>query len=152
MSVPFFTRRVGHQVGLAPLIVRRRHDIAQRIGHRGPVAVGVVAVRRRQVGRRAGIVIDFRQLLVRIINIDRLLHRTARRILLVGDQVPVDIVRFLLHFSIRADSMSRRDTAHGSPNRLECHSGFVRALGISKRGLDLLRLLPSLDLPALGAM
>ena len=54
--------------------------------------------------------------------------------------------------SVRADSMSRRDTGHGSPNRPGCLSACVRARVISKRGLDLLRLPSTLHLPALGAM
>ena len=53
---------------------------------------------------------------------------------------------------VRADSISTMDITLPSPNRLERHSGFVRARVISKPDLDLLRLVPSLHLPALGAM
>ena len=54
--------------------------------------------------------------------------------------------------SIRADSISRRRTDHASSNLLERHSGFVRSLVISKRGLDLLRLTRTTSLHAPGAM
>ena len=53
---------------------------------------------------------------------------------------------------VRADSITTMDITLPSPNRLERHSGFVRARVISKPDLDLLRLVPSLHLPALGAM
>lgn len=53
---------------------------------------------------------------------------------------------------VRADSITTMDITLPSPNRLERHSGFVRALGDSKPGLDLLRLPSSLHLPTLGAM
>ena len=45
---------------------------------------------------------------------------------------------------VRADSSLRSVGRGKCSNRLECHSSFVRALGISKRGLDLLRLSSSL--------
>ena len=53
---------------------------------------------------------------------------------------------------VRADSISIMDITLPSPNRLERHSGFVRALGISKQGLDLLRLTRITCLHALAAM
>jgi hypothetical protein len=48
--------------------------------------------------------------------------------------------------SVRADSISTMDITLPRPNRLERHSGFVRAWVISKRALDLLRL-PSTLVP-----
>jgi len=53
---------------------------------------------------------------------------------------------------VRGDSISTMDTVLPSPNRPGCLSAFVRPRVVSKRGLDLLRLLPSLHLPALDAM
>ena len=53
---------------------------------------------------------------------------------------------------VRADSISTIAITLPSPNRPGCLSAIVRARVISKRGLDLLRLRPSLPLPALGAM
>jgi len=53
---------------------------------------------------------------------------------------------------VRADSMSRRDTGHGSPNRLERHSGFVRASRFQRCSFDLLRLMPTTCLHPLAAM
>jgi hypothetical protein len=44
------------------------------------------------------------------------------------------------------------DITWPSPNRLERHSGFVRARVISKPGLDLLRLAPTPRFHAPGAM
>jgi len=53
---------------------------------------------------------------------------------------------------VRADSISTMDITLPSPNRLERHSAFVRPRGISKRGLDLLRLTPTTCLHVLAAM
>ena len=54
--------------------------------------------------------------------------------------------------SVRADSMSTVDITLPSPNRLEWHSGFVRAYRFQRSSFDLLRLVPTLLLSALGAM
>jgi hypothetical protein len=53
---------------------------------------------------------------------------------------------------VRADSSSTMDITLPSPNRPGGHSAFVRPRGISKPGLDLLRLPSFLHFPALGAM
>jgi len=53
---------------------------------------------------------------------------------------------------VRADSISTVDITWPSPNRLEWHSGFVRASRLQRSAFDLLRLPSTLDLLALGAM
>ena len=53
---------------------------------------------------------------------------------------------------VRADSISTMDITLPSPNRPGCLSACVRARVISKRGLDLLRLVPTTLLHPLGAM
>ena len=53
---------------------------------------------------------------------------------------------------VRADSISTVDIMLPSPNRLEWHSGFVRASRFQRSPFDLLRLVRTTCLHALGAM